>query len=338
MTNQFTQILQNLIRDVNSLLDENPQWIDDFNGYAYKINTNLAKLTIDKKWYRIQRCTELCQYSNVSSIMKSNNAIYSYLRYHGQIVANMKVGRDGRAYIQATKPYNEHNSNYFGMADRILEVGKWYEWLSPEARRFRASFKHCETSKVKSPEHQIESMLLNEFSKAGRGQGKRLCHIQPVKLNGYFFQMPSAINASKEPPTYSIGNRASIDIMARVQMKEGSRRSHLVLFEVKDQNNASEPPEKVLRQVVAYTTFIGRLLQSQSGAQWWKLFGYNTPIPSKILLIASVLMPYDEKRNCIGCEGERIQICENVEVELHTLFFDPNTQEFSGSLKNIIKN
>ena len=237
------------------------------------------------------------------------------------------------AYI-TTKGKEEKNKCSFKV-DTIIP--KECEWNSKEAQKFRKQFKDCEIDKGRSPEHALENKLLYEFSKSTRKQNKQLCNIQPVRLGGYFFQMATPFSASRKElkylPSY---NGGGIDILARIKTKHNECK--LVIFELKDENKASEPPQKVIMQAITYAAFMSHLLaDKEQGEKWWKLFGFKKK-PDKIKLIASTLMPLSENNNLnsFGCEGEVLNVAENVDIELHSLFYDEQNNTFSGSLKSIM--
>ncbi|MCL2124097.1 MAG: hypothetical protein FWH34_08385 [Desulfovibrionaceae bacterium] len=122
----------------------------------------------------------------------------------------------------------------------------------------------CDTS-GKSPEHNIESLLLTEFSKQKK-EGKGVVGIQPVKYCGFRFAMATPLKASDHKKISYIGpGGGGIDILARTSV--GSVR--LAVIEVKDQYLPSEPPTDALKQAITYAVFILRLLRSKSGCDWW---------------------------------------------------------------------
>ncbi|MCX5905301.1 MAG: hypothetical protein NTV89_17940, partial [Proteobacteria bacterium] len=79
-----------------------------------------------------------------------------------------------------------------------------------------------------------------------------------------------------------------IDIISRIGT---GRATKLCIMEVKDENHSKEPPTKVIQQGLAYATFIRELLRSNSGEEWWKIFGFNGKCPYKPELYVTCVMP-----------------------------------------------
>ena len=214
-------------------------------------------------------------------------------------------------------------------------------FLSTKASKFRAAFTKelLKKEKGKSREHHVENMLLAEF---GKSTDKKLCNIKPIRLCGLFFQMPTQLTASKETINLAKkGKGGGIDILARVRHKKKYGGRRICVMELKDENKSDEPPQKVMKQAVAYATFIARLLRSESGNNWYKIFGFsNETVPDELTIDVSVVMPYDEVRNENFETIEPIQVAENTYLKLYSLYFIRNengVREFVGSLKDDIK-
>lgn len=120
----------------------------------------------------------------------------------------------------------------------------------------------------KSEEHRVENCLLREFNKTV-GIEKALCNIQPVKLYGLFFQMPTPLKASTHNPKYQ-RKGGGIDILARIKPIKGNSR--ICVMEVKDENKPVESQAKAMSQAVTYAVFIAHLLRSKFGQHWWDFF------------------------------------------------------------------
>ncbi len=242
-----------------------------------------------------------------------------------------------------TKGKKESNSKYF----------KYYKtwdsdevkWDSVDAKNFRKHFKSVKSSSH-SPEHKIEQFLLSEFSKRTRASKKKLCSIQPVRLGGLFFQMPTPIKASdhNKDIDYSKQYGGGIDILARI--KDENNNAKLAIMELKDENKQSEPQKEVMWQALAYATFIAYLLRSKSGTFWWeKVFGFKKGSLLKdkpVEIIVATIMPI--MRGQEGTEeGELDEIPVNglnVNLIPRTLYFNKDENEngnptsFYGTLKD----
>lgn len=317
-------------------LEENPEWKSKYEEHSSKMN--LEKYKKDRgKFHKPER---LHVYTCISNVKDCEKYSKYDLRFEGRSVGTVTV-EDGKVFLDTYKKENEKN---FNLTDRIDEK---VEWVGPVARNFKNHFKNPDTKSNKlQPERCLEEKLLDEFSKSTRASGKGLCNIQPVKLGSMFFQMPTPLSAShhskgKMDIKYSSGSKGGggIDILARI--KDKSRKSKLAVIELKDKNTASEPQKEVMWQALAYATFVGHLLRSESGKYWWKeVFEINDELSGDkpLEIIVATLMPEPEK-GC-GCEGELDEIpIEELNVKLipQTLYFkmdeNMNPIQFSGTFK-----
>jgi len=314
-----------LVCDVNDLLTKNQfEWENRFAEYAKQIKKNerFYKEGISK----FQVKAPLYRYTNISSV-KDKKLEYD-IRFCGQSIATVKVKND----IVKISTKHDKNTSYFGV-DIQLDNADWKDKLSS---KFRAAFTkelHKE-EKGKSSEHHVENILLSEFGKK-KSENKKLCNIQPIKLCGLFFQMPTPLGASIEPINYTAEKGGRIDILTRVRHKDNSVR--LCVMELKDENIDKEPPHKVMFQAIVYATFIARLLRSKTGNEWYKIFGFGKDVPKSLIINVSIVMPYDKDRNENFEESEIIQVSENTYLKLYSLYFQRNengVQEFFGSLKD----
>ena len=321
-----------IVMKVNDLLTKN-NGLDDgwevlFAKYADQITKNGRFYVEGAKKFRVN--PPLYRYTSVSKI-EDGNPVFD-IRFCGQSVASVFVENEN---VKITAKY-DNNKTYFGV-DISLDKANWND---PKATEFRATFKNFKGGvKVKSPERYAENVLLAEFEKKG-SDNKKLCYIQPVKLCSAFFQMPTPLKASNEPIDYAkVGG--GIDILARVKITNNSSR--LCVMELKDENNAKEPPKKAMKQAIAYATFIARLLRSQSGNQWFNLFGFGNDVPKELINIgAVVVMPFCNERNENFENFKEIEVAENISLKLYSLYYqlneDGSVKEFTGSLVDDIAN
>lgn len=308
--------IKEVINEVEKLLDSNTEWEQRYSDYLNNIDMQMAENDRCRKLFHIN--SPLYAYSSIS---KAKNSRCEYdLRFKGQSVATLRVDKNDRLTVIPK-----------GSVPKYFEINtsSSFDWLSSQARTFRKHFSALpDGSKTKSPEHAIESRLLAEFSKS-QSLGKKIVNIQPVKLNGMFFQMPTPLSASSSLIKYAGSSGGGIDILSRVRVvdKRANENSELVVFEVKDENKSSEPADKVICQAVAYGVFIARLLTIDN--LWLKKFGINGN--PKTINVAT-LMP--KGQTLVYFEGLRFPI-RNYEIELHTLYFDDDFN-FSGSLMSKI--
>ena len=187
--------------------------------------------------------------------------------------------------------------------------------------------------KLKSPEHKVENRLLKEFNKKTRAENKALTNIQPIKLNGCFFQMPTPLKASLHNPEYSKQYGGGIDILARTGRK-------ICVMEVKDENKASESQAVAMEQALTYATFIARLLRSKSGQKWWNFFMNRDndigAVPSWLDIFVVTIMPKGDTEEFT----DPIKLPElSTTFHCHSLYYDDikfqkGEFEFSGTFCN----
>ena len=329
-----------IVNQTSCLLEENrKEWEDRYDRYAKEID--LDQYADDRKKFRIPK--PLNAYSSISRVEKLTKHTTSYdLRYQGQSIGEIIV-KNGKVYLN-TKGKEEKNSKYFQYSkpwncDNV-------EWVSTDAREFRKHFKSNDKSNAHSPEHKIEQFLLSEFSKETRRSEKKLCSIQPVRLGGLFFQMPTPLKASdhnKGQITLEYKNQygGGIDILARI--KDKGNNPKLAVLELKDENKKSEPQKEVMWQALAYATFIAYLLRSKSGTFWWEeVFGFkkgSLPNDKPIEIIVATIMPRQEGMEFLEGELDEISV-EGMNVKLipQTLYFNKdengNPTSFFGTLKD----
>lgn len=315
-------------------LEENPEWKSKYEEHSSKMN--LEKYKEDRG--KFHKPKGLHVYTCISNVKGCEKYSKYDLRFEGRSVGTVTV-EDGKVFLDTRGKENKKNFNFTDIIDKKVE------WVDPVAKNFRKYFENPDTKSNKlQQERSVEEKLLDEFSKPTRASGKKLCNIQPVKLGSMFFQMPTPLSASHHSKgemdiKYSGSAGGGIDILARI--KDKSRKSKLAVIELKDKNTASEPQKEVMWQALAYATFVGHLLRSESGKYWWKeVFGINDELSGDkpLEIIVATLMPEPEK-GC-GCEGELDEIpIEELNVKLipQTLYFkmdeNMNPVQFSGTFK-----
>ena len=295
----------------------NVEWIERFGNYATDIASNIDKLKEAAKKFHNWKPFNV--YLNLSQTKDNSDVFVFSLRYTGQEVADLKVNlKDGAVLIDTTK-YDQHNKDYF---DCKIEL-KSIEWAkAPSAKAFRKFFSELDVSSISthSKEHEFESLLLTEFSKSPKTQFKG---IKPISIIKARFPMKTPLLASDKNGVKiesRPGRGGGIDLFTRTKV-DGQVR--LNVMELKDEYSNSEPPQKVIRQAIKYAVFIQQLLRSQSGPIWWRLFGFSKPLPEKLVINATCIMPSNSKgENDVSFGKKRIKITENDEIELHYIYFD----------------
>lgn len=257
-------------------------------------------------------------------------------------------------------PKSATNNAYFG-----IELDEKVDWNSTKASDFRNSFKKeslnftsemtaADRKYPKSEEHRVENCLLREFNKKV-GIEKAICNIQPIKLYGLFFQMPTPLKASTHHPEYQIKG-GGIDILARIKPVKGNSR--ICVMEVKDENKPSESQAIAMSQAVTYAVFIAYLLRSKSGQHWWNFFMGRTltarnvkngtiqipvikEIPKHLDIDVVTIMPNGLTEEY--CDVELSLEGLDTTLHCHSLYYDGDTFQkneafvFSGTYPNQLR-
>lgn len=326
-----------IVSAVNSLLKENHvQWEKAYLRYADNLKKNKDNYSGDRSKFRMPK--PMYAYSSIS--MASSSSSEFDIRVHGQSVGRIQVkNKDVLLNVSSEKAAN--TNKYFNLDYFVVDSKGWNS--SNEAKRFRSMFKDGAFGRLKSEEHRIENLLLAEFSKRLRSDGKLLCNIQPVKLGNCFFQLTTPVKASTHGPSFSMSKNGGatgggIDIMARI--KHAATDTRLAIIELKDENNSKEPQKDVMLQALSYATFIAHLLRDKdSGREWWNLFGFSGNVPEKLNIDVISLMPKGSSEECCLAPIE----IEDLRVILspYTLYYELDSKQikgFSGTLmKEIMK-
>jgi hypothetical protein len=323
MKNEFMSVLE----EVRTLLNDNSEWRERYVDYAEKIQENIPFINSVRSSFR--EWSPLKIYLNITSAKTAKNTVIFDLRYMGQTVARLK-GKKDKVHKLSTKDLEDTNMRYFGCDICLPDA----DWCGEEAARFRGFFKNRKgprnAGSKRNEEHRLESLLLTEFFKR-KSKHKALQHIQPVTIGRVRFPMPTPIGASKhKSPKYSGTKGGGIDILTRTGT--GGRATRLCIMELKDENYKNEPPKEVMKQAIAYTTFIRELLRSDSGSAWWRIFGFGGKIPEPLELFAACVMPSIPNNDC---SFSNTKLCIGMDtIKLHYLYFTEETREIS---KIIIK-
>ena len=306
------EMLKKTINLTDEKLKQSENWKMIYEKRANSILENEKKqIDLKKKFYKRKPFT---YYETISKINK--NKMNVSVRYLGQEVAEITVESDGEVTISTDK-YNDRNKNNFNCNIKLDNVS-WNK--SEEAKKFRKFFIEREALRnnknKNNEEHRIESSLLTEFLKEN-SEDKLLCGIQPVTFVGFRFPMPIAITASGKEP--ELGGKegssgGNIDILARTKGRK------ITVIELKDENKPQEDINKVLEQATAYAIFILKLLRSNSGEKWYKIFGFTGNIPKKIKIRVCSAMPLKKDGTYDTFETFTLPF-ENDMLEYHWIYF-----------------
>lgn len=296
-----------------ALSQSHPEWRNRYAAYAKDILKNSENIQKIRRSLREWR--PLFYYINISNAKKRRGSIKFEMRYLGQNVADLSFLKTGEILLDTSK-YDETNERDFGCDIRLHRV----KWVGQEAKTFRSFFKTA-PSKKGHGEHRVQSLLFDEFEKTA-SELKALKGIQPVEVQKVRFPMPTPIRASDHKALdYSDFHGGGIDILARAGR---GRKTNLCVIELKDENKKAEPPVDVLKQAAAYAAFIRELLRSESGADWWRLFGFMGDLPQKLILFTVCAMPAGDNGNELFASAE-INIGDDMfpddAIVLHDLCF-----------------
>jgi len=314
------------IEEAQKLLSDNPEWIKRYDDYAKKLLSNIDNSFIKNIRRRFHEFSSLRFYISATRAMKNaEKRLELDLRYRGQSVATLKATSND--IIISTKGKDENNERDFDCTIQLNNVS----WKDDKAREFRKKIREGANTRNKTEnnrgneEHNVESLLLTEFSKQ-KSKEKPICYIQPVKIEGIRFGMPTPLKASdhKKPLKYAFEKGGGIDIFARTG--KGRYSTYLTVIEVKDENKVSERPEDALKQAIQYAVFIRELLRSKSGKDWYKIFGFKGNIPEQLTIRVACAMPDDILDTSFGEQSFDIG---NDKIECHYIYFKYNGEQLS---------
>ena len=319
---KFRDELENIIKETQGLLLENKtEWEPRYRGYAQALHTNEDSITLNRR--KFYEFAPFRYYISTSTAKASKHNLKLDVRYRGQSVATMETTQNDVTI--STEGKNQNNLDHFGCDIELNNA----EWRGKEAKEFRSFFKNRDNSRnstIKSnEEHYVESLLLSEFSKEG-GINKQIRGIQPVKLCGVRFGMPTPLKAcyQHKPAGYAKQYGGGIDILARTG--GGRYDTHLTVIEVKDENKIGEPPKAALKQAIKYAVFIRELLRSDCGADWYNLFGFNGEIPNQLKIRVVCAMPDDVVDDSFA--NMTMPIGYDI-IECHYIYFKYDGQQLS---------
>lgn len=323
----------NVINKTLEILKANSEWQERYKGYLSDIWSNP-----DKTAKGFAKPQGLSVYTTVGD----RNTKNYYLRFKGQNVGKIRVGRNGNVTLQCLVEESKSHE----IKDCPLNYKEVVDWHSVKASDFRKFFlmELPKNTKTKSPEHEVENALLVEFRKK-IGAEKVLHNIQPVLLHGNFFQMPTPLKASTHDPEYVKHSGGGIDMLARIKT-EGNCHTRLCVIEIKDENKASESQKTAMSQAITYVTFVAKLLTEQP--DWMEFFmghktkrNRNSRCLDQFDIEVVTIMP---EGNTETFENKVLEVLgTNFKLHCHSLYYNPqkfsetHNFEFSGTFLAEIK-
>jgi len=326
------QEYEQIVKIVQDVLIQNPEWLKRYPDYVLD-EKGIDTIRKMRKAFRLR--APIYSYLTISKAINADVTTATFdLRYQGQSIADLvvsaKTSDNNQGYevtLQISQGKAETNLRDFGFSLDENSSGK-ASWNGKPAAKFRAHFNaepvRTNAGNKKNQEHRVESEILTDMLKSRNVAEKILRDMQPVLLCDERFQMPTPLSASgvkKGSIAYSGRQGGGIDILARA----GRGATKLCIIEVKDQNEAKEPPQAAMKQAIAYTTFIWQLLRANAelGKKWWNMFGFGRDIPAQLTLLAVVAMP--AKASDKKFPGAEIQLDQNDKIVLHYIDIDETT-------------
>ena len=312
--------IEAIIKEAQGLLLNNSEWKLRYKGYADNLLANIALIKSTRRGFN--EFSPLYFYISTTNAKNAKSKLLLDVRYRGQSVATLKANNNDISI--STKQQDVKNLRDFNCDIKLNDIA----WQEKQVSEFRTFFKKRPNSRnndnnKKNEEHNVENLLLSEFSKRN-SKSKPIIGIQPVKICGNRFGMPTPISASNHKALkYSNQYGGGIDIFARTGK---GRATYLTVIEVKDENNLKDPPIDALKQAIQYAVFIRELLRSDCGENWYKIFGFSGAIPKKLKLRAVCAMPDDNADNSF--EKHTCQIGQD-EIQCHYIYFTYNGQQLS---------
>ncbi len=313
--------IEAIIKEAQALLLKNSEWKNRYKGYAETLLANIDVIKLNRN--RFNEFPPLYFYISTTNAKSAKKKLLLDVRYRGQSVATLKANQND--ITLSTEKQENRNQRDFNCNIKLNDIS-WRETQVSEFRKFfknRANSRNDNDKNKKNEEHNVENLLLSEFSKQ-KSNNKQITGIQPVRICGNRFGMPTPISASDHKALkYANQYGGGIDIFARTGK---GRATYLTVIEVKDENNSKEPPEDALKQAIQYAVFIRELLRSDCGGSWYKIFGFSGAIPRNLTIRAVCAMPDDFIDKSFA---KQACLIGNDIIECHYLYFKYDGKQLS---------
>jgi hypothetical protein len=302
---KINQIVKNLWTEHQKNIKEH------LNGWLNACKEGENKIRKAKKQFH--QWHPLRVYVAVGKAKSNGDSVFS-VRFFGQEVAELVVKTKDKVKLCLSDKHHKSNSNWFGASFLKRE----YSW-DKEAKEFRAFFNKLAidfngSPEIKSIEHRIESKFIEEMLK-GRGKfGRPDLEIQPVILGGCPLQFPVPFSANKGKAEWGPGH---IDILARHKGKDNKVR--LSVWELKKPKAYG----KAAAQAYIYALQLLYILRSERGNEWYKLFGFNRPVPKSLEIEAVVAITRNQAKKFANDQealGKNNKIKDDI-IKLYAVYY-----------------
>ena len=307
--------MDTLIKEAQKLISGNSEWVARYNGYAENLLANIDVIKFNRS--KFNEFSPLYFYISTTAAKNASAKLKLDVRYRGQSVATLTTNKNSNTL--STRKQDDKNLRDFNCDIQLNDI----PWQESKAREFRKFFRNRPYSRnhndknKKNEEHNVEHLLLSEFSKRN-SINKQITGIQPIKICGNRFGMQTPLSASNHKLLrYAGQNGGGIDIFARTGK---GHATYLTVIEVKDENNSNEPPTSALKQSIQYAVFIRELLRSDCGQEWYKIFGFSDTIPKNLTIRAVCAMPGDDTSD--KSFAKQTYLIGDDKIECHYIYFN----------------
>lgn len=314
--------------NIVSMIEQN--WAENKEIYEERIGRWASQLQsnreiILKAREQFHQREPLIIYTSVAQASKSGSPSFS-VRYCGQEIATLKVGKDSNLYLLFSEKHKKTNSRDFGLQANAMTGDKnSFLWNSSAALQIRKHFKkhpQWKTIDNTAREHFLESEVIRLMRKGASSKFSGvLKNIKPVLLYDVLpFQVPVPVSGSKGKPVDSKGN---IDILVRRRSNNG--RIRLSVWELKKQGKINES----VHQSFIYAVTLLKILRSTAGEDWFSLFGFKRSIPARleiesVVLISETMFKEYERQVKILTDSNPLEI-GNDRIHLAVGLYDDKT-------------
>lgn len=282
--------LKEIIEQTQKICEENKDWKVQ---YANMANAMLENQELLKKFYKDIKNYENLQFYLVGVTTTPPITYEISVRYLGQPVADISIANDEIRI--STEKYNEANKKDLG-----CDIQLKGEWKTVHALKFLNYFEGDITTKTKeNGKSKIESLLLAELSKV-IAEEKLMLGVQPIKFQRLFYPMPTL--------------NSNINILVRTKIRR------ITIINLLDPANEKETAEDLLAKSTKQGVFLINLLRSESGDQWYKIFGFKGHIPGNITIRVCYALPNKLESKEKTFEPFQLK-CGNDNIEFHWLYY-----------------
>ena len=304
----------------------------DLRIWGISVAEITVKIEKNKGLEKEKKITDRTEIKNNSTVKFRKSAVDKVLELLPDRKDKDKLKELVKVTEKGEKPDIETHIIFTKKGDKY--VSESYPLTSGVFKSFKELLNDKRPSKIE--EHPVETELLRMLNDPKDWhQNLKLC-----KLADQFYQLCTPLSASEAKSDILYYSKdeldrdrkgGGIDILARAKGK-------LCVIELKDTYDKNEPPEKAIKQAIAYAAFIIRLIRSKkaNGEKWCKLFGIEPPGSGELTVNALIAMPYpDENKGSASLDEEidksfikesPVKLGEDL-IQLHYMYFKKETFE-----------